>query len=132
MPSRRSNSGPWSCSTSANKAHVRARTPISYGTLQQSEVQLATYGRELEGEPDVLPGYVLELVEIAREDVVELSGKAIHTIARATGDPADRIAGVVFFLSAEELVASDAYEDSSYRRMEVRLESGETAWAYVA
>lgn len=105
---------------------------FSYGTLQQSEVQLATYGRELEGEPDVLPGYVLELVEIAREDVVELSGKAMHTIARATGDPADRIAGVVFFLSAEELVASDAYEDSSYRRMEVRLESGETAWAYVA
>ena len=29
---------------------------LSYGTLQQREVQLANYGRELEGEADVLRG----------------------------------------------------------------------------
>lgn len=104
---------------------------FSYGTLRQREVQLATYGRELAGEPDVLAGFALVPVEISDPRVVEVSGKAVHTIACATGNPADRVEGILFVLGEDELAATDAYEDSAYSRTEVELESGRRAWAYV-
>jgi gamma-glutamylcyclotransferase (GGCT)/AIG2-like uncharacterized protein YtfP len=104
---------------------------FSYGTLQQREVQLATYGRELEGAADVLAGYRLADLVIGDPHVVHVSGKAVHTIARATGNPADRISGIVFELTGAELAATDAYEVDSYSRLELRLASGRTAWVYV-
>lgn len=105
---------------------------FSYGTLLQPEVQLANYRRLLEGTPDTLLSHRLEPVEIDDPDVVSLSGKAVHTIARATGEPADRIAGTVFLLTEDELAATDAYETDAYSRVERTLESGRTAWVYVA
>ena len=104
---------------------------FSYGSLRQSDVQLATYGKTLEGEPDVLAGYALMPVEIDDPRVVELSGAAVHSIACATGYAKDRVEGVVFALSEEELAATDAYEVDAYSRIEVTLESGRRAWAYV-
>ncbi len=104
---------------------------FSYGTLQQPEVQLANYRRLLSGQPDVLVGYALERVAIDAPDVVLVSGKAMHTIAVATGSAADRVAGMVFALSEVELEATDAYETSAYRRVEETLESGRIAWVYV-
>ena len=104
---------------------------FSYGTLQQCEVQLATYGRELEGRHDVLTGYQLAPLTITDPRVVAVSGKAVHTIARATGDPADRLPGMVFELTEAELEATDGYEVDAYSRVEVRLESGRMAWAYI-
>ncbi|HEX6660936.1 MAG TPA: gamma-glutamylcyclotransferase family protein [Sphingomicrobium sp.] len=105
---------------------------FSYGTLRQPEVQLANYGRLLEGQADVLGGYKLEPVAIDDPDVVQISGKAVHTIAVATGDPSDRIQGMVFALSEDELSATDSYETGAYARIEARLESGRRAWVYVA
>ena len=105
---------------------------FTYGTLQQREVQLATYGRELAGEPDALLGYRLEPLAIDDPDVVAISGKAVHTIARRTGDADDRIPGAVLMLTEAELEATDAYETSAYSRVEVRLESGRYAWVYVS
>ena len=66
---------------------------FAYGTLQQREVQMATYGRPLEGTPDVLGGYRLEPLTITDPEVVRLSGKAVHTIARraATRPTASRV-----------------------------------------
>jgi hypothetical protein len=102
---------------------------FSYGTLQLPEVQRATYGRLLEGMTDVLPGYRLEPIVITSADAVEISGLEIHTIARRTGDPADRVPGVVFRLTAAELDATDLYETDAYARVEAQLASG--AWAFV-
>jgi gamma-glutamylcyclotransferase (GGCT)/AIG2-like uncharacterized protein YtfP len=104
---------------------------FSYGSLQQREVQLANYGRALVGQPDALRGYRLEPLRITDPEVVRLSGKAVHVIARETADPADRIPGMVFELSEAELAATDAYETADYRRIEVTLESGTRTWAYV-
>lgn len=104
---------------------------FAYGTLQQREVQLANYGRPLDGVPDALAGYRLEDLTITDPEVVRLSGKAVHQIARETGDPADRIPGVVFRLTEAELAATDAYEVDVYARVEVRLESGTRAFVYV-
>jgi len=105
---------------------------FSYGTLQLPEVQRATYGRLLNGEPDVLAGYRLVPLEISDPDVVRLSGKAVHMIAESSGNPGDRIAGVVFQLSEAELNATDVYEVDAYARVEAVLESGRRAWAYVS
>lgn len=105
---------------------------FSYGTLRQPEVQIANYGRLLEGEADVLAGYRLAPVAIADPDVVRISGRAVHTIAVASGQFDDRIEGVVFALSEAELAATDAYETDAYARVEVTLESGRSAWVYVA
>jgi gamma-glutamylcyclotransferase (GGCT)/AIG2-like uncharacterized protein YtfP len=106
-------------------------TLFSYGTLRQPEVQRATYGRLIEGRPDALVGYRLAPLEISSAEVVRLSGKSVHAIARRTGRPEDRIEGVVFELEAAELEATDAYEVDAYARREVRLESGLVAFAYV-
>jgi gamma-glutamylcyclotransferase (GGCT)/AIG2-like uncharacterized protein YtfP len=105
---------------------------FSYGTLRQPEVQLATYGRLLAGSPDEIAGYRLELLAIDDPKVVQVSGAAVHTIARATNDPADRIDGTLFELSDSELHSTDAYETAAYSRIQVVLESGRTAWVYVA
>lgn len=105
---------------------------FSYGTLRLPNVQFANYGRLLDGEPDTLCGYRLEPVKIDDPDVVRISGKAVHTIAVATGDPSDRIQGMVFALSEDELTATDSYETGAYLRIEAQLESGRRAWVYVA
>lgn len=103
---------------------------FSYGTLQQPKVQLATFGRRLEGSPDSLRGYRLAPLRIDDPAVARVSGKPVHVIARATGDSADRIDGVLFLLTDEELARTDAYEVDAYTRIEVRLDSGETAFVY--
>lgn len=105
---------------------------FSYGTLQLPEVQRAAYGRLLGGSPDVLPGYRLEELPISDPDVVRISGRPVHVIARATGNPDDRIAGRLFSLTEAELDATDRYEVDAYVRTEVTLESGASAVAYVA
>lgn len=104
---------------------------FSYGTLQLREVQVANYGRELEGSPDALAGYRLVVLPDRDPDAVRISGTKTHMVVRHTGDPADRVPGVVFLLSAEELAATDRYEGSDYVRAELVLESGRRALVYV-
>ncbi|MHA4870499.1 gamma-glutamylcyclotransferase family protein [Duganella sp. PWIR1] len=104
---------------------------FSYGTLQQPEVQMATFGRLLVSSQDVLPGYRLSSVAIDDPDVVKTSGKTHHPIISHTGSPADTIAGAVLAISTEELRHADRYEVAAYRRQSVTLASGAVAWAYV-
>jgi len=105
---------------------------FSYGTLRQADVQRATFGRLLEGRPDALAGFALSPMTITDPHVIATSGSAVHTIARSTGDPADRISGLVFRVTLDELAAADRYESGPIRRIPVRLESGEEAVVYVA
>jgi hypothetical protein len=104
---------------------------FSYGTLQDPAVQLANFGRRLEGAPDALPGFRTDLVEITDPEVVAESGLTHHPIVRPSGEPADRVPGTVFRITQTELEAADAYEVDDYRRVSVRLASGATAWVYV-
>lgn len=94
-------------------------------------MQRATYGRLLEGRTDALLGFRLEPLPISNPEVVRVSGSAVHTVAVYTGGAADRIDGMVFDLSPEELAATDAYE-VDYARTEVELASGIRAFLYVA
>ena len=104
---------------------------FSYGTLQDPKVQLATYHRRIEGVSDALTGYLLVNLVIEDPYIISVSGKDVHTIARRTGNPEDRIAGTVLLLTSDELVSSDDYEADGYARTEVTLESGRKAFVYV-
>jgi|SRR5476651_578217 hypothetical protein len=105
---------------------------FAYGTLQQPNVQLATFGRLLEGRPDALRGFALAPLTITDPHVIATSGAAIHTIACRTGDAADSIPGVVFSITVAELNAADTYEVAACKRIEVALASGAKAFAYVS
>jgi hypothetical protein len=41
------------------------------------------------------------------------------------------VAGTVFLITHDELLAADAYEVSDYERVSAELASGSTAWVYV-
>lgn len=105
---------------------------FTYGTLQQADVQLDTFGRLFDGEDDALPGYTVDYAEIEDTRVVDLSGLSVHPIVRETGNPLDKIVGKAVQVTADELDAADEYEVALYRRISVVLASGRSAWVYVA
>jgi len=109
---------------------ARRELLFSYGTLQLPEVQRANFGRELEGAPDVLIGFILEEIEITDPEVIAESGERFHLIAVHTGDGGDRVSGYVFDLTPDELAAADAYETDDYARVETTLATGRRAWVY--
>jgi hypothetical protein len=104
---------------------------FSYGTLRQREVQLAIFGRALDGRADVLPGYALSPLQITDPSVIATSGTSHHTIVRETGDPLDDVPGIVFRITQAELAAADAYEVADRKPVTVRLGSGIDAFVYV-
>ena len=105
---------------------------FSYGTLQLEAVQIAQFGRRLDGVADALVGWRRDLVEITDPAVLAKSGERHHPIVRETGNPDDTVAGLVFLVSTGELAAADAYEVDDYVRVRARLASGRDAWVYVA
>jgi hypothetical protein len=59
---------------------------FSYGTLQDADVQQATFGRVLGGNSDSLPGFRTELVEIIDPKVIATGGRTHHPIVVFTDD----------------------------------------------
>jgi gamma-glutamylcyclotransferase (GGCT)/AIG2-like uncharacterized protein YtfP len=110
---------------------VRNQHLFSYGTLRQAQVQMASFGRRLEGHEDVLPGYRLGRLEITDPDVLAKSEARFHPIAEPSADPGDEVTGTVFEINEAELAAADDYEVPDYKRVAVRLKSGLVAWVYV-
>jgi hypothetical protein len=98
---------------------------FSYGTLQQNDVQLALFGRALEGRPDELIGFEQSFIEIDEPD-----GKAVHAIVRFNGRRDSRVRGTLLDLTDHELTRADAYEPSPYVRVPATLASGTQAWVY--
>jgi gamma-glutamylcyclotransferase (GGCT)/AIG2-like uncharacterized protein YtfP len=104
---------------------------FSYGTLQQENVQHATFGRTLLGHLDELIEFEQSMVRIEDADVVAKSGKTHHPIVRFTGRPLDLVAGTVFEVTDAEIEKADAYEVDAYKRVLAKLSSGKQAWVYV-
>jgi gamma-glutamylcyclotransferase (GGCT)/AIG2-like uncharacterized protein YtfP len=105
---------------------------FSYGSLQQKNVQLANFGRQLAGRPDALPGYARRLVPILDPSVVAATGESHYANAEPSSDPADTVTGTVFEITEQELAAADRYEvPANYHRISVTLQSGTQAWVYV-
>jgi len=104
---------------------------FSYGTLQYEKVQLETFGRILQSEKEVLLGYKLDYIEIFDEEVVKKSGQQFHPILSLSGNPNDRVEGVLLTLTDEELAHADAYEVDSYKRIKTLFLSGKEGFIYV-
>ncbi|MFG3052618.1 gamma-glutamylcyclotransferase family protein [Kitasatospora sp. NPDC048239] len=105
---------------------------FSYGTLQLPEVQLARFGRLLEGRPDALPGFRLTHVTITDPEVIAASGTDRHPLVVASTQDGDAVEGSVFAITDAELAAADDYEVDDYARTAVVLRTGAKAWAYLA
>ena len=104
---------------------------FSYGTLQQEKVQLATFGRRLEGQRDELPRYELSSVKIEDPAVVATLGMTHHANVTFTGNQESRISGMAFEITDAELAMVDAYEAPfAYERVAVLLASGRSVWVY--
>ncbi len=105
---------------------------FSYGTLQQEDVQRASFGRLLDGHRDTLPGHRRDWVTITDPDVIATSGSNRHPLVAPSADPDDCVDGSAFTITTEELAAADLYEVDDYSRVLVRLASGVDAWVYLA
>ena len=55
----------------------------------------------------------------------------VRYISKQNGGATDRVAGMVFEISDEELANADKYEVADYKRVAAPLASGRTAWVYV-
>lgn len=104
---------------------------FSYGTLRLPDVQMASFGRLLDGTEDSMPGYRTDMLEITDPAVLATSGERYHPIVVPSDNPADTVPGTLFRLTEEEIWAADSYEVSDYARTRVKLTSGATAWVYV-
>jgi gamma-glutamylcyclotransferase (GGCT)/AIG2-like uncharacterized protein YtfP len=95
---------------------------FSYGTLRHKDVQIATFGRELTGNEDSLPGYHRAITE---------AGGVLYYNVEPSSDPEDSVSGDLFKITEQELAAADRYEkDRGYRRNLVTLRSGFQAWVF--
>jgi gamma-glutamylcyclotransferase (GGCT)/AIG2-like uncharacterized protein YtfP len=94
---------------------------FAYGTLREADVQHYVFGRVLDGREDRLQGYVLSQRKMyERYLVLEI------------GDPeGDEIEGITYTLNNAELLKADIYEGPAYKRIEVLLKSGLSAWVYM-
>ena len=90
-----------------------------YGTLQVPEVWAAVVRKPLVGTPDRLVGYRRRT----------LLGRTYPGIVADPSAVTDGL--VVDGVTDDEVVVLDAFEDEQYERLEVELESGTRAWAYV-
>lgn len=90
-----------------------------YGTLEKTHTQLNVIGRQINGVPDILRGY--------RVSEVEIEGEHYPVAVR---DRKGKIAGRTINVTNDELEKIDAYEGDSYKRVQVKLNSGITAWVY--
>jgi len=91
-----------------------------YGSLKDPETQKKIFGRAAQGIPDILPGYTRSSIEIQGN---------MYPIAIPKEGAS--IAGMVIEIGLDELNLVDAFETTTYQRINVTLKSGKTAWAYV-
>lgn len=105
---------------------------FSYGTLQQEDVQLSTFGRRLNGQRDELLRFEQSLVRIDDPLVVAAVGKTHHANVAFNGNEESSVPGKVFEITDAELASVDEYEATFlYQRVAVMLASGRQAWVYV-
>jgi gamma-glutamylcyclotransferase (GGCT)/AIG2-like uncharacterized protein YtfP len=92
---------------------------FTYGTLQIPEVQQRVFGRVVSGTPDTLEGYF-------KTDITLHDGTFPIIVERAESS----VDGQVIEVTPDELVLIDRYETSAYRRIQVTLKTGDSAWVY--
>ena len=96
---------------------------FAYGTLKEKDIQETIFGRILKGTPETLVGYVINQIHIEEE-----FGVAQYPIITPTHNPEDTISGMLYDLTEAQLQLADTYEGLHYKRIQVQLQSEQTAW----
>lgn len=104
---------------------------FSYGTLQLERVQRETYGRKLKGFKDNLKNFKIEQLEIFDESLLQKSGQQFHPIATPSQNKNDSIQGVIYEITEQELLETDKYEVSDYKRVLETFKYSKKAWVYI-
>lgn len=99
---------------------------FSYGTLRSKEIQMRIFNKFLTGTADQLLGYKLKSLQIEEE-----FGMADYVVVVPSENPSDIIHGVTFNVTSADLTKADLFESNSYKRVQVTLKSGTTAWIYI-
>ena len=86
----------------------------------------------LKGKKDSLPFYKLAQLEITDKDVLAKSEQQFHPIAIKTKQATDSIECTIYEITEQELIETDKYEVSDYKRVLATFSSGQQAWIYVA
>jgi gamma-glutamylcyclotransferase (GGCT)/AIG2-like uncharacterized protein YtfP len=100
---------------------------FAYGNLKEEDIQETVFGRLLQGVPETLMGYIVKEIKIEEEYGIES-----YPIIEATENKEDTISGIVYEVTLQELQLADRYEGKHYNRMQVQLQSNQTAWAFTA
>jgi gamma-glutamylcyclotransferase (GGCT)/AIG2-like uncharacterized protein YtfP len=111
--------------------HDQTERLFSYGTLQTEPVQLAIFGRIVEGKKDALPGYRVIMSATADQDFIKKTAAVHHRNLQFTGNESDIVEGIVLTITKIELDQADTYEPTDYERLPVQLKSGSKAWVYI-
>ena len=82
--------------------HNESERLFSYGTLQTEAVQLSTFGRKLDGSPDALVGFRLQMIQITDQEFVATSGAEYHRNLEFTGSASDFVDGTVFSITSRK------------------------------
>ncbi|MDC6366134.1 MULTISPECIES: gamma-glutamylcyclotransferase family protein [Flavobacteriaceae] len=94
---------------------------FTYGTLQDLQVQQYIFDRILSGRQDHLLGF--KRLENAIYDR--------YPLVIQTNDTIDKVMGMIYEVTEEDLRRADIYETNAYTRNLFLLESGIEAWVYV-
>ena len=105
---------------------------FSYGTLQKEKVQMDLFGRTLTGSADVLTCYKMSFIKITDTAFLSHGEETYQKTLVTSGDKNDKVSGTALEVTSSELLIADKYEPANYKRVNVRLESGKTAWIYIA
>lgn len=91
-----------------------------YGTLQDSDIQKKIFGR-------IIKGIENSLVDYKRSEII-IEGDSYPVIVPSV---IGEVEGKVIELTSEELELVDKYETNAYKREQVILKSGISAWVYI-
>ena len=105
---------------------------FSYGTLQIASIQLRIFGKLVKGRRDTLCGYRVQ--HLAVDDPLERHALGIdhYPILVPSGYQSDSVEGFVYALTEQDLLCADSYAGNDYRRVVSQLDSGLSAWVYIA
>src|SRR5215218_5379702 len=90
-----------------------------YGTLLDDDTRSQVVGRDVTGNPDLLPDHAARMIEVSDQS---------YPCAEAS--KGSMIQGMTLELSGEELQKVDDYETGTYERKRAELSSGTSAWVY--
>ncbi|MFV8333324.1 gamma-glutamylcyclotransferase family protein [Flavobacterium sp. GSP14] len=87
---------------------------------------MQVFNKLLSGTEDRLTGYKLKDLQIEEE-----FGMEDYFVAMPSENPSDAVHGIAFTVSSEDLIKADQFESNAYKRIQIKLQSGTTAWIYI-